>query len=64
MEEFQRIVQFLSLISTETSLNSELTALHYSAIAKVVQVIKLMDIRKQNSKNLAFMISCFGKTSL
>lgn len=64
MEKFQRIVQFISLISTETSLNHDLTALHYSAIEKVVQVIKLMNVSTQNSKNLAFMISCFGKTSL
>jgi hypothetical protein len=36
----------LSMVATETALSPELTAIHYSAIEKVVHIIKLLDISR------------------
>ena len=63
-DEFDRIVQFLSVVGTEMSFNIENQILFYAALSNIVKIIKTLDINKMNGKNLAFMISCFGKNSL
>ena len=63
-DEFERLIQFVALVSTEMSLNPELFKTHYQSIHKIVQMTKSLDLNKLNSKTLAFLISLFGKTSL
>jgi hypothetical protein len=46
------------------SFNIENQKLFYAALSNIVKIIKTLDINKMNGKNLAFMISCFGKNSL
>ncbi len=63
-DEFDRIVQFISVVGTEMAFNIENQILFYAALSNIVKIIKTLDINKLSGKNLAYMISCFGKNSL
>ena len=43
-DEFERIVQFVSLVSSEMSLSPENLKTHSSAVLKLVNFIKSLDI--------------------
>jgi len=63
-DEFERIMQFLALGASEMSLNLNANELYFDAFTNMVNIIKSIDIKRQNGKNLAFMISAFGRNSL
>ncbi len=63
-DEFERIVQFLAVISSEISFNPVTLNQFFEALFSVTQIIESIDLSKQNAKNLAFMISCYGRNCL
>ncbi len=63
-QEFERIVQFLSVLIVDVSFRSDLQKLYYEVFGKVIQTIDSLDLSRLNSRMLSFLISIYGKNSL